>query len=65
MKKLFGQIDKDGDGHISACEFIAAWPDKLSESEATEQIKKVDKDGDGKLDLEEFTSLVKTLNKKN
>jgi calmodulin len=57
IRAQFRNLDKDGNGNISATEIrevLTKLGDKLTDEEIDEMIRDVDTDGDGEINFEEF-----------
>ena len=51
------ELDTDGDGSLSASEFLAGRPEDVSEDMATNLFTQLDTDGDGVVSSEEFSAM--------
>ena len=66
LRRSFNQIDKNGDGYLTAEELRLAF--KLSGRNFTLEdvqklVQKIDTDGDGRVSLEEYIAFVKKMKK--
>jgi Ca2+-binding EF-hand superfamily protein len=57
LRKLFDEIDRNGDGHISRSEFVERFPHVTPQALAALG-DAADVDGDGKISFEEFVRLL-------
>ena len=53
---LYAEMDTDGDGSVTAAEFVAARPDDVSEEDATALFKSIDTEDAGSITEEQFAA---------
>lgn len=61
LSDLFGKIDTNGDGAVSAEEFVSSRPEDVSEDQANEMWRQLDTENGGSLTESQFTAAMEKL----